>query len=163
MKKILFAIPFVMTTYFFTGCHQNSNESNGSKSDRARGKVDQKGNLSTVRTVVKKEAVAEFKERTDNPLNNWYFSVRLFETTKTFDYVLKMQFEEIRGEDTLRLPNFGIPPKPELRKGKDKYSCIIGFLDRNNEFREYKLVYVKDGSELKLTTLNHYSIVSVEK
>ena len=152
-----------MTTYFFAGCHQNPNETNGSKSGRATDKADQIENVPTVRAIVKKEAVAEFKERTDNPLNNWYFSVRLFETAKTFDYVLKMQFEEIRGEDTLRLPNFGVAPKPELRKGKDKYSCIIGFLDRNNKFREYKLVYIKDGSELKLTTLNHYSIVSVEK
>jgi len=163
MKNILFAIPFLMTTYFFAGCHQNPNETKGSKSGRSTDKVDQMENVPTVRAIVKKEAVAEFKERTDNPLNNWYFSVRLFETAKTFDYVLKMQFEEIRGEDTLRLPNFGVAPKPELRKGKDKYSCIIGFLDRNNKFREYKLVYIKDGSELKLTTLNHYSIVSVEK
>jgi hypothetical protein len=55
---------------------------------------------------------------------------RLFETEKTFRYLLKMQFEEIKGEDTLKLPNFGIDPKPELRKGKDKYSCVIGFIDR---------------------------------
>jgi len=72
-----------------------------------------------------------------------------------------MQFEEIRGEDTLILPNFGFIPKPILRKGKDKYACIIGFMDKENKFREYKLVYVKDGSRLKLVTLNHYSVVSV--
>jgi hypothetical protein len=120
------------------------------------------GDISEFRKEVKKAAVGVYKEKTDNPLNDWYFSVRLFETEKTFQYLLKMQFEEIRGEDTLTLPNFGVNPKPELRKGKDKYSCIIGFIDRENKFREYKLVSVKDGSELKLTTLNHYSVVTVE-
>ena len=70
-----------------------------------------------------------------------------------------MQFEEIRGEDTLKLPDFGIEPKPEIRKGIGRFSCIIGFIDKDQSFREYKLVSVKDGRELKLTTLKHYAIV----
>ena len=31
---------------------------------------------------------------------------------------MKLQFEEITGEDTLRLPNFGNDPKPVIQKGK---------------------------------------------
>jgi len=109
---------------------------------------------------VNKQAVAEYREKVDNPMNDWSFSVQLFETPKTFHYLIKMQFEEVRGEDTLKLPDFGMEPKPEIHKGRDRYSCIIGFLDKENKFREYKEVSVKDGKDLKLTTLNHYTVVS---
>jgi hypothetical protein len=112
------------------------------------------------RKEIKKEPVAEYREKTDDPLNDWYFTVRLYETPKTFEYRLTMQFEEIRGEDTLRLPDFGIMPKPVLQKGKDKYSCIIGFLDKENKFLEYKKVYVKEGRQLKLVTLRLYSVTA---
>jgi len=165
MKRNFLLLPFLITGYFFTSCHQNQNSAVPAiKTDSSsHASTPPSENIPEYRREVKKEAVVEYKEKTDDPLNDWYFSVRLYETQKTFDYLLKMQFEEIRGQDTLVLPNFGIDPKPELRKGKDKYSCIIGFIDRENKFREYKLVYVKDGSKLKLTTLNHYSVVSVEK
>ena len=112
------------------------------------------------RKNIKELAIAEYKEKVDNPINDWYFSVRLFETPKTFQYILKMQFEEVRGEDTLKIPDFGMEPRLEIHKGKDRYSCIIGFLDKENNFREYKEVSVSNGKELKLTTLNHYTVVS---
>jgi hypothetical protein len=164
MKRNFFLLPLMMIAYLFTGCHQNQTSSSTIRTDSSSHvSTPAPENIPEYRKQIKKDAVVEYKEKTDDPLNDWYFSVRLYETEKTFDYVLKMQFEEIRGQDTLVLPNFGIEPKPELRKGKDKYSCIIGFIDRENKFREYKLVYVKDGIKLKLTTLNHYSIVSVEK
>ena len=158
-------MPLFVIGYLFAGCHQNQHSSSVSSKADSVSNIHNYSyrNIPEFRKEIKKEAVAVYREKTDNPLNDWYFSVRLFETEKTFKYLLKMQFEEVRGGDTLDLPNFGINPKPELRKGKDKYSCIIGFIDRENKFREYKLVYVKDGSELKLRTLNHYSIVTVEK
>ncbi|MDR3716545.1 MAG: hypothetical protein P4L51_27380 [Puia sp.] len=110
------------------------------------------------RKTVKKEAIATYREKTDDPLNDWYFTVKLYETPKTLQYLLTMQFEEVKGQDTLDLPDFGVAPQPILQKGKDKYSCIVGFLDNQNKFREYKRVYVKDGNNLKLMTLRHYSV-----
>ena len=71
-----------------------------------------------------------------------------------------MQYQEIRGEDTLKIPDFGVEPKPAIQKGKDRYSCIIGFMDNENKFREYKLVSVRNGQELKLTTINYYTVVN---
>jgi hypothetical protein len=91
-------------------------------------------------------------------LNNWYFSVGVYQTAKTFHFLLKLQFEELRGEDTLILPNFGIDPKPALEKGKDKYSCLVGFIDKNDSFRAYKMVSVIEGREIKLSTLHHYAV-----
>ena len=68
-----------------------------------------------------------------------------------------MEFEEIRGTDTLRLPNFGTMPEPVIQKGSEKYSCIIGFLDQDKNFREYKKVYVKN-NVLRITALKHYAV-----
>lgn len=114
------------------------------------------------RTTVNKEPVAEHKEKTDNPLNDWYFSVKVYETPRTFDYVMKCKYEELEGEDTLHLPNMGAAPKPVIQKGEDKYSCIVGFMDNNNQFREYKKVYVKN-DQLKVTSLKHYSVATYQK
>jgi hypothetical protein len=114
------------------------------------------------RALVKKEPVDSYQEKTENPLNDWYFRVRIYETPNTFHYLLKLEYEEIRGQDTLRIPNFGIPPRPVIKKGKEKYSCIIGFLDKNNEFREYKKVFVKNNT-LKVTTIKQYSVATYWK
>jgi|GEM_PF-444039 len=111
------------------------------------------------RTHVKKEPIAEYKVRTDNALNDLYFSVRLYETPLTMKYLAKVDFEGLTGEDTVKLPDVGIPPHPVLKKGVEKYSCIIGLMDNNNTFRELKKVYVTaQGSELKITTLKHYAV-----
>ncbi|HEY4108026.1 hypothetical protein [Puia sp.] len=111
------------------------------------------------RTHVKKEPVAEYKIHTDNKLNELYFSVALYETPVTMNYLAKFDFEGLGGEDTIRLPDVGIPPHPVLQKGPEKYSCIIGLMDHTNNFRPLKKVYVTDkGSQLKITTLKHYTV-----
>ncbi len=160
--KIKFAIAccWLASIFFLIGCHSNNANTGVTNTDSVATVTSAANNIPEFRKEVKKEPVAEYKEKTDDPLNNWYFLVRLYETPKTFQYRLQMQFEEIRGEDTLKLPDFGIEPKPELRKGKDKYSCVVGFIDKDNKFREYKMVYVKGGNTLKLVTLNHYSVVA---
>ena len=118
--------------------------------------------IAEIRDSINPKAVVVFQERTDNPLNEWYFSVRLYETKKTFHYLMKVEFEEIKGTDTLKLPNFGIPPKPVIKKGNEQYSCIVGFLDNDSTFREYKKVYVKNNS-LKITALRHYAVTTRER
>jgi hypothetical protein len=108
------------------------------------------------RNEIKTEPVAEYQEKVNNNLNDWHFSVKLFETKKTFYYLIKMQFEEVIAEDTLKLPNLGFLPKPVIQKGNDKYSCVIGFMDVQNKFNEYKLVHVDNNKDLKITALKHY-------
>jgi hypothetical protein len=91
-------------------------------------------------------------------MNNWVFSVKVYETGKTLDYRLKMQYETLEGDDTVHLPDLGTPPRLIIQKGKDKYSCVVGFMDNDNQFREYKLVYVQKGGVLATKTLKHYSV-----
>ena len=146
------------------------NDQSGQK-DKVSGKDSDSTNKSVVqdpvsavpmyRDSLKKDVVAEYRVKTDNPLNDWYFSVRLFETRKTFHYLIRLEYEEITGTDTLRLPNFGTMPEPVIRKGPEQYSCIIGFLDKDKQFREYKKVYVKN-DVLKITALKHYAVATYQ-
>jgi len=103
--------------------------------------------------------VAEYQVKTNDKLNDQYFSVRIYETPITMKYLAKVEFEGLTGEDTIKLPDMGIPPQPALQKGPEEYSCIIGLIDNNKKFRELKKVYVTEkGRELKITTLKHYIV-----
>jgi hypothetical protein len=157
--KILSYVSLLL--YLLIGCgeaEKNDSNNQGAESNKKALTVL----IPEFRETVKKEPVAQHEEKVDNPLNDWYFSVRLYETPKTFQYLIKLKFEEIQGQDTLKLPNFGTIPKPVIQPGEAKYSCIIGFLDKENKFREYKKVYVK-GNQLKITALKHYAVASYEK
>jgi len=90
-------------------------------------------------------------------LNHWQFAVSLYETNKTFTYRLEVQYAELNITDSLQLPNLGVMPKPVLQKGKEDYSCIIGFIDNKNTFRDYKLVSVTNGN-VRIHTLKYYSV-----
>ena len=151
------------------GCHETAPDNaaaagtNGAeKKESPAIKAPPPVNVPMYRTTVSTEPAAEYKEKTDNPLNDWYFSVKLYETSQTFQYVMKLKYEEMEGDDTLNLPNVGTMPKPVIQKGADKYSCIVGFMDNHDQFREYKKVYVKD-DELKVTSLKHYSVATYNK
>src|SRR5690606_25935443 len=90
---------------------RNASESGIEDSTAISSAEELTGEIAEKRAIVKKEPVAEFSVKTDDPLNDWYFSVRLYETPVTFHYLVKLGFEEIQGEDTLKLPNFGIMPE----------------------------------------------------
>jgi len=162
MQQISFStgiILWVFTTLIFS-CSEKAGPDKDIDKDSTSFSLGKE--IPETRDSVKTEPVAFFRERTENPLNEWYFSVKLYETKKTFHYLIKLQFEEIIGTDTLRLPNFAITPKPVILKGNEKYSCIIGFLDKDGKFREYKKVYVKNNS-LKITALRHYAVTTRER
>ena len=109
------------------------------------------------RSNVKSEAAASYSEPVadKDKLNNWKFSVDAFETAQTFKYLLKIQYKELRVEDTLTVPNFGIQPTVVLQKGSEDLSCIVGFKGKENEFKEYKKVFVENG-QLRITTIKAY-------
>jgi hypothetical protein len=163
--KMKFIIPVLLSvTCCFFSC-QSHNQNGGAQTESSANPVamNPTNHIPENRKEIRKEAVAQYREKTDNPLNDWYFSVALFETSKTFHYLVKLEFEELKGEDTLKLPNFGDVPRPVIQKGKEKYSCIIGFMDNENKFREYKWVHVDAGNHLKVTTLKHYTVTTYQE
>ena len=116
--------------------------------------------LAPSREVVKTKAVAYYEKKVPNDLNDWRFSVSIFETNNRQDFLIKMQYQEITGKDTINIPNLGIEPTVLLKPGSTTYSCIIGFLDKKGDFKPYKEVIAKNDN-LKITTLKYYSTSAV--
>lgn len=157
MKQLTLLV-VLFTPLFITACKERKSPNKAQTGDDSNITVIKPSDtISLVRTTVKKAPVDAYREKTENPLNDWYFQVELYETQKTFHYLMTLEYEEIRGVDTLKLPNIGVPPQPVIRKGPEKYSCIVGFLDKNKVFREYKKVYVKNNA-LKVITLKRYRV-----
>jgi hypothetical protein len=151
----------LLTVLFLTACHSPAGD------NRPRGKDTILVDLSNpklppprhnpeFRDWVNKEPVAEYREKTGHILGD--FVVRLYQTSKTMFYRADVEFEGLPGADTVKLPDLGTAPHPVLQKGTDKYSCIIGFLDNDKQFRELKLVQGK-GDQLKIATLRHWVVM----
>jgi hypothetical protein len=156
MRCTLIALSLLFVSFSFS-CHSSSVDSLPSGTNEARPAVEAIHNPE-FRRQVKKEVVAEYKESLHDPLNtDWVFAVRLFETDKTQFYRVNLRYEELEADDTLKLPDLGTPPRPVIHKGDDKNSCMIGFMDNENRFREYKLVTVK-GDKLTIHAVKHYAV-----
>jgi hypothetical protein len=109
------------------------------------------------RTKIKEEAVAGYKEKIADELNDWFFAVSVYETRRTFHYRVEIQAKEVHVTDSLDIPNFGIWPAVKIRKDKDDRSCILGFLDKKGEFKPYKRVsFIND--QLRIKTIAHYYV-----
>ncbi len=142
----------IVVCLFLIACDQQSGSEKGKT-----GMAIVNDTIPPMRSDVKTGAVANYSEPVPDKdkLNNWKFSVDAFETNQTFKYLLKIQYKELRVEDTLTVPNFGIEPKVLLNKGSENLTCIIGFAGKEGEFKEYKKVHVEDG-ELKITNIKGY-------
>src|SRR5882762_1083505 len=135
-------------------CNQGgTNESNSKDSTT----VISYDTIPEIRTTVKTTPAAEYSESIKDELNDWKFSVSLYETKRTFHYTVRIQAKEVRVSDSVNIPNFGRQPKVEVHKGKEPLTCIIGFLDMKNVFREYRKVSFKD-DKLHISTINNFAV-----
>jgi len=150
LKYSFVALAFVLTAFACNNLHEDSNVNESTT-------YVTNDTIPELRSKVNPNPVAEYVKPLKDDLNNWKFDVSAYETKQRFKYLLRMKYEELDESDTLNIPNFGIQPKVEIHKGKDDYSCIVGFLDKKGEFKEYKQVAIKD-NEMKLTTLKRYFV-----
>jgi len=137
----------------FYGCNNSSNNSSGTDSTS----IDPTSNIDPARTNVKPQPVATYDYAIPNDLNGWHFTVSLKETRQRFNYLLDMQYQETTGQDTIRFPNFGFEPDPQIKKGSNDMECVIGFLDKEKKFRDYIKVFVDNG-QLRMKTLKQYAV-----
>jgi hypothetical protein len=148
--------------FVLLGCHSSSTNRPDAAPDSPAGKrpaLPMFKRNPEFREHVSREPVVEYKVKTDAKLNDMYFIVQLYETKETMKYRARVEFEGLEGDDTVKLPDMGTPPKPVLQKGPEQYSCIIGLMDNHNRFRELKKVYVTDkGRQLKITRLKRYMV-----
>jgi hypothetical protein len=135
-----------------------NNNQNGSRSNNQQGSGTA---VTDTRNEINPKPVASFFKPVADSLNNWHFSVDVYETKETFRYLMKLEYMELRETDTLKIPNIGIEPKIEIHQGKDNYSCIVGFFDRDKNFKEYKLVSAED-DKLKVIVLHHYGVAAYQ-
>ena len=115
------------------------------------------------RATVNAEPVKVYEESVGDSLNpDWKFKVELYEQKKSLQYHAKFQYKEVSGEKIFSYPNLGFMPKPELRKGSDPFSCIIGFYDADSTFMELRLVKVEN-ENLVYRHLKEYSVEADKK
>src|SRR3954447_505491 len=137
MKKLLYLLSILV---ILSSCSGNGPGNNSRDSASAP-----TGSIPPERLNPNPKPVATYSEDVNSEtgrLNHWKFTVALYETNKTFMYRVQVQYAELHITDSLQLPNLGMMPKPSLQKGKEENSCIIGFMDDKNIFRDYKLVSV---------------------
>ncbi len=112
-----------------------------------------------IRKQVTDKPVASYLIPSKDKDLDYKFGVKVFETPKTFQYLLEMHYDGMKVKDTLKLPNFGTWPVVEVRPTKEKLTCIIGFLDKNKNFKEYKMLTATD-DKLRLKVLKSYYVGS---
>ena len=113
--------------------------------------------IPATRVTVNNNPVASYSVPMGDPRLDRKFGVEIYETKYTFRYLLVMQYDGMIQTDTLKLPNFDTWPVVKVKPGKEKLSCIIGFMDKKNDFREYKMLTAKN-DKLKLIVLNGYVV-----
>ncbi len=118
-----------------------------------------KNGIPEKRKNVNKDPVATYIIPMGDPKLDRKFGVQIFETPNTFKYLLIMFHDGTEEQDTLYVPNIGISPVLQIRPGKDTLSCVIGFLDKEKFFREYKML-TGTNNQLRLTTLKKYSLTT---
>lgn len=138
MKKIILPIVIGFTTLVFAACDSNP----AAKAERD---TVNPAPVKTYQEIVKSE------ETTDT------FNVALYETKYTFKYLIKINYKGIEAADSLRIPNLGYEPAPEIKEGKVRPSCIVGFLDDKKQFMEGNEVVFED-NKLKFHTLKTYDV-----
>ncbi|MET0244742.1 MAG: hypothetical protein ABW174_14785 [Flavitalea sp.] len=161
IKGLKFVLFFSLITVFSLACSDSSGKKSSDADSATTTKGDpEKGGTDTTsltREIVNPAAVAAWSEKVKNPLNDWKFKVELFETKETFKYLMTIEFEEMKEKDTLKVPNLGFAPRLQIKKGDEEYSCIIGFLDNKDQFREWKKV-IASSNNLKVKTLKQYGV-----
>ena len=113
------------------------------------------------RATVSSVAVKEYTEDVNDPLNpDWKFKVALFEQKESLKYEVRFQYKEVTGEKIFSF--MGFMPKPELKKGPEKFSCIIGFYDADSTFMELRMVKVEN-ENLVYRHLKEYKVEEAKK
>jgi len=138
MKKKILPLVAAFAAMAFTACDS------GSVVKKERETV----NPTPVKTY---QEIVKSEETTDT------FNVALYETKYTFKYLIKINYKGLEAADSLRIPNLGYAPAPEIKEGTVRPSCIIGFLDDKKQFMEGNEVVFED-NKLKFHTLKTYDV-----
>jgi len=157
-------VTYLMTRIFCTLCclgglvlMQSCNDSSATGSSSS---TDGAAANLTERATVNPAAVATYKQKVNDKLNNYYFSVEVYETKKPLDYIVHLGYETMQDADTIHFPNLGYPIRPAIQRTTDSLSCYIGFVDPKGQFQYFKGVWI-DQNGINIRTVRTYD--SAEK
>lgn len=151
MRKLIPALFLLLTV---TGCNNTGSTENDKTPDTTV--INTVAAIPETRTSVRSSPVVTYTEKVEDPYNDWKFEVALYETKRTFTYLARIRYKELRISDTFVVPDLGFSPKVSLQKGAASRTCIIGFLDKKGQFKEYRQVSVEQGDKLRFKTLKTY-------
>jgi hypothetical protein len=115
-----------------------------------------------IREEVSSKPVQTYTAVVPDELNDFEFSVRMYETPLRFRYLAKVRYKMIDAIDSVDIPNLGFQPQVEVRKRENDLSCMIGFLDKDGTFKDLKKVEVVD-NQLKIRQVKRYGVGVVKK
>ena len=142
---------------FATGCNNNQKKAEGPEK-----RIVVNDTIPSERTSVDPKSVATYSARVPDPLNQFKFAVKLYETPLRFRYRVAVTYKTLDVKDSVDIPNFGYQPKVDVRKDKHDLSCMIGFYDAAGTFMDLKKVEVVD-NQLKMRQVQRYSVGTVRK
>ncbi|HEV7350027.1 hypothetical protein [Telluribacter sp.] len=142
---------------FTAGCNQK-------KTDASENRVFVNDTIPMERTNVNSEPVATYSAPVPDPdnLNEFKFTVKLYETPLRFRYRVDVTYKMMEVQDSVDIPNFGYQPKVDVKKHENELSSMIGFYDAKGEFMDLKKVEIVD-NQLKIRQVKHYGLRAVRK
>lgn len=114
------------------------------------------------RTNVNPRPVAAYTTRVPDELNEFEFSVKLYETPLRFRYRAAVRYKMMEVKDSVDIPNFGFQPRVDIKKDERDFACIIGFYDEDGSFRDLKKVEVVN-NQLRIRQVKRYGVGTVKK
>ncbi|HYK45841.1 MAG TPA: hypothetical protein VEV83_11765 [Parafilimonas sp.] len=142
----------------FISCHSSTSEKKEPGADSIAYGYD---HIPAERSTINPNPVKTYRETIKSFETTDQFVVSLYETKETFHYLIKFEYKNLGAEDTLKVPNFGTQPSVEIVRGETRPSCVVGFLDKDKNFRESKLIYFED-NQLKVHVLKHYGVATYQ-
>lgn len=137
----------------FTACESKTKEAEVKNSPIIQ-KVD---TISETRTMVQKSPVASHYQKVPDELNNWKFAVEVYETRNRFNYLVRIQYKEIRITDSINIPNIGIEPSVQIQADNQPFSCTLGFPDKKGNFNPYYRASIKK-EQLRFKKVASYGV-----
>lgn len=144
---------YIIFLFSITSCLQNTE----TKDRSSTGKSAERTTIPELRNNPAEKPVASYVVPMGDLRLDRKFGVNIYETRFTFKFLLEMYYDGTIQNDTLNIPNFGTWPVVKVMPGEKRLSCIIGFLDTENSFREYKLLSAED-DQLSLKVLKSYGV-----
>lgn len=147
---------FLIVFLFFLGC----NNPEQIKLENRDSVVVKQDTIAENRINPSSKPIATYSIPVDDGMGNmnkWKFAVSIYETAKTFEYKVNIQYKEIRSAEIIQVPDFNVLPVVAIQPGKNPMSCIIGFNDTKGDFKDYIQVSVSN-DQLKFKKINNYKV-----